>query len=97
MFTELLIPSESALKMFYFDVRFKTVHSAKVKLWPLNLSKVVGSTSRVKWPFRQNGAEQIYTALAKVAFVIEMCFTVKMTKQMPYNVDKIKNNKFIKW
>ena len=34
---ELLMPSESAIKELWFEIRFKTVPNAKVKLWPLNV------------------------------------------------------------
>ena len=33
-FSELLIPSESESKELSFDISFKTVHNAIVKLWP---------------------------------------------------------------
>ena len=57
--------TESAIKELEFATSFKTVQHAKVKLWPLALSysKVV-----VEWPFRENGAERIYTALVEVGF-----------------------------
>ena len=35
--SELLIPGGNAFKELSFDVRFKTVHNAKVKLWPLKV------------------------------------------------------------
>ena len=49
------------------DMSFKTVHNAKVKLWPLK-SKVV-----VEWTFGENGAERIYTAIVKVGFCHLKC------------------------
>ena len=43
--------------------------NAKAKLWPLEVRWLV------EWPFRENGAERIDTALVKVDFLpFEMCF-----------------------
>ena len=35
--SELLIPTDSAYKELYIDIGFRTVHNAKVKLWPLKV------------------------------------------------------------
>ena len=47
------------------DISLKTVHSAKVKLWPLKAIKVVA-----EWPFPQNGTERICIALLKLGFCV---------------------------
>ena len=60
------MPTESAIKELSFGmyISFKTVHDANMKLRPLK-SKVV-----TEWPFQENGAETIYTALVKVGFFV---------------------------
>ena len=35
--SEILVPAERAVKELYYDMRFSTVHTAKVKLWLLNV------------------------------------------------------------
>ena len=35
--SELLIPTESGIKELLYDISFKTVNNAKVKLWPHNV------------------------------------------------------------
>ena len=49
------------------------MHNAKVKLCMASESKMV-----VEWPFRENGAERIYTNLVKVGlcnlkYVLKLC------------------------
>ena len=44
-----------ATKQLAFDLSFNTVHDVKVNLWPLT-----------EWPFGENGAERIDTAIVKV-------------------------------
>ena len=74
--SEILIPTEMALKELYFDVRVKSVDNAKVKLWPR--SKVI----LVERSIRENGAHRIYTALVKLGFCnLRMCFKVMYIDQ----------------
>ena len=48
---ELLTPAESAINELWFDMRFKTVRNARVKLWPLKVIKVAvqWNSSRMSW------------------------------------------------
>ena len=59
----ILMATESAIKELQFDIPFKTVHNAKVKLWPVNVS---GSRSSGQFEKMEMKAS-IYTALVEVA------------------------------
>ena len=54
------------------NLTFKTVYNAKVKLMMAS-----SKDGRIEWPFLQNGAETIYTAVVKVSLLsFEICFEV---------------------
>ena len=52
--SELLIPTERAIKELEFKISFKTVHNAKMKLRPLKVRWYI-----VEWPFRKKNLMEL--------------------------------------